>query len=151
MVWGTFFHICLFERGGRSKAIWAMPIQNQHISKRGFPYLERKRCVGIVMLLLLSCVSYSTLIKEIVRRGCCCWRHFECYEEKIICFNFSARSVNSVWPLVEKQSALVWPLCFFSLGFWLLWSLWQKMVMQAIKMGKVRKAAFFRETLPYFF
>ena len=26
------------EGGGGSKAIWAMPIQNQNIYKRGFPY-----------------------------------------------------------------------------------------------------------------
>ena len=41
LVWGTFSHFCPFERGagaGWTKAIWAMLIQNQRISKRGFPY-----------------------------------------------------------------------------------------------------------------
>ena len=35
MIWSTFFHVFLFDREvGGSKAIWAMPIWNQHISKR---------------------------------------------------------------------------------------------------------------------
>ena len=48
MVWGTFFHVCLFDRGrgrggrgeGGSRAIWAMPIHIEPThSKRGFPEL----------------------------------------------------------------------------------------------------------------
>ena len=46
---GQFFSTfaCLTKGGGGSKAIWAMPIQNQHISKRGFPKdrLQCKFCI----------------------------------------------------------------------------------------------------------
>ena len=37
MVWSTFFHICLFDRGGGSKAILQRLYSNDKFQKRGFP------------------------------------------------------------------------------------------------------------------
>ena len=57
MVWGSFFSTfaCLAEGKGGTKAIWAMPIQNQHISKRGFPK-RTFSLTGVCEILLLDII-----------------------------------------------------------------------------------------------